>query len=104
MRIVVFSPSLHFRWVCGDEGDKASWIKRVVGLPGETVNERGESLYVNGHAVAQPYLPRGPRQDHWGPYRVPAAPTSCSETTASRPATAARPVPWPARRSTDSSG
>lgn len=69
--IVVFTPSPHARWLCGDERDRAKWIKRVVGLPGETVAERNASLYVDGHAVSQPYLSRGERLDLWGPYRVP---------------------------------
>src|SRR6202045_2905059 len=34
-----------------------SFIKRVVGLPGETVEIRQGSLFVNGEAIAEPYVP-----------------------------------------------
>ncbi len=48
------------------------FIKRVVGLPGETVELRDGRLYVDGARVEEPYL-RGPldRRD-FGPVRVPA--------------------------------
>lgn len=35
------------------------WIKRVVGLPGDTVEGIAGSVYVNGHRLAEPYLPEG---------------------------------------------
>jgi signal peptidase I len=34
-----------------------SFIKRVVGLPGETVEIRHGVVYVNGKAIAEPYVP-----------------------------------------------
>jgi signal peptidase I len=34
-------------------------IKRVIGLPGETVEVRGNQVYVNGNPIAEPYLPDG---------------------------------------------
>src|SRR5690349_19672660 len=34
-----------------------SFIKRVVGLPGETVEIRHGLLYVNGKSVPEPYVP-----------------------------------------------
>ncbi len=33
-------------------------IKRVVGLPGETISGRGGEIYINGHLLAQPWLPK----------------------------------------------
>jgi signal peptidase I len=68
--IVVFTPPARLRLLCGDDG-KSVWLKRVIGLPGETVKERNSSLYVNGRPVSQPYLPLGERLDLWGPYHVP---------------------------------
>src|SRR6202790_3106824 len=50
-----------------------SFIKRVVGLPGETVEIRQGSLFVNGEAVAGPYVP--PQYGdlrRFGPKRVPS--------------------------------
>src|ERR1700752_1861020 len=34
-----------------------SFIKRVIGLPGETIEIRQGTVYVNGHAVPEPYVP-----------------------------------------------
>lgn len=34
-----------------------SFIKRVVGLPGETVEIRAGHVYINGHADSEPYVP-----------------------------------------------
>lgn len=49
-----------------------SFIKRVVGLPGETVTVRKGVVYVNGKAMPEPYVP--PRYEDltdFGPVRVP---------------------------------
>jgi signal peptidase I len=47
------------------------FIKRVIGLPGETVELRDGRLYVDGSEVAQPYL-RGPEDTRdYGPITVP---------------------------------
>ncbi|GCF95175.1 signal peptidase I [Enterococcus florum] len=32
------------------------YIKRVIGLPGDTVEYKGDVLYVNGEEIAEPYL------------------------------------------------
>ena len=73
--IVVFSqPPLDH---CGGP-QKTDLVKRVIALPGQTIYSSGNSIYVNGKLLAEPYLPHndplGPpvpgatRQD---PYRVP---------------------------------
>ncbi len=49
-----------------------SFIKRVVGLPGETVEIRQGMVYVNGATLAEPYVP--PQYEDlsdFGPIRVP---------------------------------
>jgi len=33
-------------------------VKRVIGLPGETISQRGPTIYVDGMPVAQPWLPQ----------------------------------------------
>lgn len=34
-------------------------VKRIVGLPGQTVSSKGNTVLVNGKPLAQPYLPAG---------------------------------------------
>lgn len=43
---------------CGGE-PVADLVKRVVGLPGETISSRGNQVLVNGRPIAQPWLPAG---------------------------------------------
>ncbi|HXC17290.1 MAG TPA: signal peptidase I [Holophagaceae bacterium] len=38
------------------EGPEGSAIKRVIGLPGETVSERGGDLWVGGARLREPYV------------------------------------------------
>jgi signal peptidase I len=72
--IVVFShPPLDD---CGgtQEGDL---VKRVIALPGQTIYSSGNSIYVNGRLLAEPYLPHHdplgpPIASSQRPYRVPA--------------------------------
>src|SRR5450755_1537996 len=73
--IVVFShPPLDH---CGGpQGDDL--VKRVIGLPGQTIYSSGNSIYVNGRLLAEPYLPHNdppgppiPDASSQHPYRVP---------------------------------
>ena len=41
-------------------------VKRVVGLPGETISARNGQVYIDGKLLAQPWLPKGP-QSYTGP-------------------------------------
>jgi signal peptidase I len=73
--IVVFShPPLDH---CGgpQEGDL---VKRVIAQPGQTIYSSGNSIYVNGRLLAEPYLPHDdplgppiPDASSQHPYRVP---------------------------------
>src|SRR5271154_2319471 len=72
--IVVFSPPPLDH--CPGEGDL---VKRVIALPGQTIYSSGNSIYVNGRRLAEPYLPNddplgppGPDASSQHPYRVPA--------------------------------
>ncbi len=47
------------------------WIKRVVALPGETVQGTGGRVYVNGRLLVEPYLPPGTTTSEFGPETVP---------------------------------
>ena len=57
-------------------------VKRVIGLPGETISVSGGRVYINGHVLAEPWLPTavrtetypGPSQEPYSlhsPYRIP---------------------------------
>lgn len=67
--IVVFHAPAAAKDDCGTGG---TYIKRVVGLPGETIAERDGRVYVDGRPLAEPYvdaLLRDHRTDSWP--RVP---------------------------------
>ena len=69
--IVVFThPPLDH---CPGAGDL---VKRVIALPGQTIYSAGNSIYINGHRLAEPYLPAydplgPPIASRQHPYRVP---------------------------------
>ncbi|MHB1711364.1 MAG: signal peptidase I [Acidimicrobiales bacterium] len=44
----------------------ADLVKRVVGLPGETISASGGHIYINGKLLSEPWLPKGP-QSYTGP-------------------------------------
>ncbi|HEX3965238.1 MAG TPA: signal peptidase I [Trebonia sp.] len=51
-------------------------VKRVIALPGQTIYSSGNSIYINGHRLAEPYLPAydplgPPIASSQRPYRVP---------------------------------
>src|ERR1700687_1012738 len=49
-----------------------SFIKRVVGLPGETIEIRQGTVYVNGQAITEPYVPpQYADVSDYGPIKVP---------------------------------
>ena len=46
------------------------YIKRIIGLPGETVEIISGKVYINGELLDEPYLSEEPTGD-FGPYQVP---------------------------------
>jgi len=42
-------------------GDIKDLVKRVIGLPGDTVEARDGKVYINGRRLDEPYLPAGTR-------------------------------------------
>jgi signal peptidase I len=46
-------------------------IKRVVGLPGETIEGRNGSIFINGKPIDEPYLPPDVRSRDFPPAKVP---------------------------------
>ena len=55
------------------EGDKhPTYVQRVVGLGGETVEVRGGAVYVNGQALGEPFATVPPdAHERYGPLTVP---------------------------------
>ena len=55
---------------CGAGG---TYVKRVVGLPGERIGERSGSIVLNGRRLREPYVERTRRDNQtYAPRRVPA--------------------------------
>ena len=57
-------------------GPKGDLVKRVIALPGQTIYSSGNSIYVDGHLLPEPYLPHNdplgpPIASRQHPYRVP---------------------------------
>lgn len=49
-----------------------SFIKRVIGLPGDTIDIRAGELYVNGKHIPEPYVPANYFDDSsYGPIQIP---------------------------------
>jgi signal peptidase I len=72
-QIVVFSHPTLDHCAGSEEGDL---VKRVIALPGQTIYSSGNSIYVNGRLLAEPYLPHydplgPPIASRQHPYRVP---------------------------------
>ena len=51
--------------------EKVDYIKRVIGLPGETVAFMNNTLYINGDPMEEDYLPEGTITNDFGPIEVP---------------------------------
>jgi signal peptidase I len=58
--IVVFEAPARTRAVC-DEG--GTFVKRIVGLPGEVVSERNGFVYIDGRKLDEPYVEPANRDD-----------------------------------------
>lgn len=64
--VVVFSPTDKLR----EQNFKDAFIKRVIGLPGETVQVKGGKVYINGTALREKYIEEIPEYKY-GPVTVP---------------------------------
>jgi signal peptidase I len=68
--IVVFNTPKEAQQMCGASG---TFVKRLIGLPGDTVNERtGGVLYINGARLNEPYIKpdRRASAQAFGPVKV----------------------------------
>jgi signal peptidase I len=69
--IVVFHASAQAKERC--QAENGEFVKRVIALPGELFAEREGVVFVNGHALNEPYVRASRRGDHsTPPFRVPA--------------------------------
>ena len=50
----------------------ADLVKRVIGLPGETISSRGDQVLINGHVLREPWLPN---------FNAQPAADSCGQAT-----------------------
>jgi signal peptidase I len=67
--IIVFKTPPLAKVRCGSGG---TFVKRLIGLPGETVSERDGYVYINGQKLDEPYI-QASRRDHEPPrsWQVP---------------------------------
>ncbi|HOQ36876.1 MAG TPA: signal peptidase I [Acetivibrio sp.] len=52
------------------DDEEVLYVKRVIGLPGETVEIKDGVVYIDGEILEEPYLKEKPVGDY-GPYKVP---------------------------------
>ncbi|MGI6487060.1 MAG: signal peptidase I [Syntrophomonadaceae bacterium] len=61
--IVVFEPPEEL-------GQKEDFIKRVIGLPGETLEVKDGKVYIDGKSLEEPYIMEEPNYEY-GPVKIP---------------------------------
>jgi signal peptidase I len=66
--IVVFNTPAEAKEKCGAGG---TFVKRIIGLPGETVRERNGRIYINGKFLSEPYVQPQNRDFDSGRWFVP---------------------------------
>jgi signal peptidase I len=64
--IIVFTPPP------GSEPGYAHLVKRVIGLPGETVSASGGHVFIDGKQLSEPYLPKGTYTSDFAPVKIAA--------------------------------
>ena len=51
--------------------EPTTFVKRIIGLPGETIDERSGRIFVDGEALDEPYIAPGRRDHKSGRWQVP---------------------------------
>ena len=57
---------------CGGGEGGATFVKRLIGLPGDDVSERNGTISIDGKRLAEPYVEPSLRDDESGTWHVPA--------------------------------
>lgn len=63
-------PMLTFRLGLIPVNEKRTLVKRIIGLPGETINIEKGKVYIDGKLIKEPYVKYTDISD-FGPYKVP---------------------------------
>jgi signal peptidase I len=58
---------------CGAGDGGSTFVKRLIGLPGDTVSERDGAVFINGAPLSEPYVDPTLRDHRTGRWRVGAA-------------------------------
>ena len=69
--IIVFHAPAREAAVCADP-EVRDLVKRVIGLPGETISSSGNSVLINGKPIAQPWFPATPLGAPITPTKIPS--------------------------------
>ena len=52
------------------DNPETTYVKRIIGLPGETVEIKNGAVFINGNSMKEPYL-KEDMYGEYGPYKVP---------------------------------
>jgi signal peptidase I len=66
--IIVFKTPPEAAVKCGEGG---TFVKRLIGLPGETVEEKNGQVYIDGRHLKESYIQEGRRDNQTGKWTVP---------------------------------
>lgn len=69
--IVIFKPTERILQEAPEMDAETAWIKRIIALPGETVEVKEGAVYINNQRLSEPYVAE-PIAYFWGPEVVPA--------------------------------
>ncbi|MGI6630147.1 MAG: signal peptidase I [Bacillota bacterium] len=50
--------------------ERIEYIKRIIALPGETIEGKNNRVYIDGKVLPEGYLPQGIKYDSFGPVRL----------------------------------
>lgn len=71
-RFVVSEATItRFDIVVVDEEDEGQIVKRVIGLPNETIQYKNDTLYINGQLVLEPFLDQDYIESHTMEHKIP---------------------------------